>query len=167
MNDSQQLKRGQVAPFNPNPRWPKGYFQVLEELGVEERCRPFYAHWVRQFFNRQQKKRQRRDLGREEIEAFLQALAAEPGVAEWQAVQARDALEVYYEQFRGIPLEPVQTKDVQAERGSDTSRRADRIPSSRVLDQASSVPKPQSRQSARKVDMAICFCWQRLLRRPA
>ena len=34
MNDSQQLKRGQVAPFNPNPRWPTGYFQVLEELGV-------------------------------------------------------------------------------------------------------------------------------------
>ena len=23
MNDSQQLKRGQVAPFNPNPRWPE------------------------------------------------------------------------------------------------------------------------------------------------
>ena len=45
MNDSQQLKRGQVAPFNPNPRWPTGYFQVLEELGVEERRRPFYAHW--------------------------------------------------------------------------------------------------------------------------
>jgi hypothetical protein len=26
-----------------------GYFQVLEELGVEEPRRPFYAHWVRQF----------------------------------------------------------------------------------------------------------------------
>ena len=52
MNDSQHLKRGQVAPFNPNPRWPTGYFQVLEELGVEEPRRPFYAHWVRQFFKR-------------------------------------------------------------------------------------------------------------------
>ena len=29
MNDSQQLKRGQVAPFNPEPRWPAGYFHVL------------------------------------------------------------------------------------------------------------------------------------------
>ncbi len=77
MNDSQQLKRGQVAPFNPNPRWPTGYFQVLEELGVEERRRPFYAHWVRQFFNHQQERKQRRYLGRREIEEFIQALAAE------------------------------------------------------------------------------------------
>ena len=60
MNDSQQLKRGQVAPFNPDPRWPAGYFQVLEELRVEERRHPFYAHWVRQFFKRQQKSQQRR-----------------------------------------------------------------------------------------------------------
>jgi len=72
MNDSQQLKRGQVAPFNPNPKWPTGYFQVLEELGVEERRQPFYAHWVRQFFNRQQNRKQRRDLGRREIEAFIE-----------------------------------------------------------------------------------------------
>ena len=73
MNDTQQLKRGQVAPFNPDPRWPTGYFEVLEKLGVEERRRPFYAHWVRQFFNHQQKRKQRRDMGRREIEAFIQA----------------------------------------------------------------------------------------------
>ena len=52
MSDSQQRARGRVATFDPNPRWPQGYFQVLEELGVEERRRPFYTHWVRQFFNR-------------------------------------------------------------------------------------------------------------------
>ena len=76
MNDSQQLKRGQVAPFNPNPRLPTGYFQVLEELGVEEPRHPFYAHWVRQLFNRQKKRKRRRDLGRGEIEAFIQALTS-------------------------------------------------------------------------------------------
>jgi hypothetical protein len=81
---------------------------VIEELGVEERRRPFFAHWVRQFFNRQQEQKQRRDLGREEIEAFIQTLAAEPSVADWQIVQARNAL----------------------------------------------------------VEMAIFFCWRRLLRRP-
>ena len=59
MKGGQQLKRGQVAPFNPNPRWPTGYFQVLEELGVEERRRPFYAHWVRQFFKRHQERKKR------------------------------------------------------------------------------------------------------------
>jgi len=69
MDDSQQLKRGQVAPFNPDPKWPTGYFQVLEELGVEEARHPFYAHWVRQFFNRQKKRKRRRDLGRTEIAA--------------------------------------------------------------------------------------------------
>ena len=84
MNDSQQLKRGPVAPFNPNPNWPSGYFQVLEELGVDERRQPFYAHWVRQFFRRQQKRKSRRNLGRGEIEAFIQALAAQDGVADWQ-----------------------------------------------------------------------------------
>ena len=131
MNDSQQLKRGRVAPFNPNPRWPAGYFQVLEELGVEERRHPFYAHWVRQFFNHQQKSKRRRDLGRVEIEAFIQALAAEAGVADWQVFQARDALEVYYEQFRGIALEPAQTMVAQAERGPDMPKPADRIPAPR------------------------------------
>jgi len=74
MDDSQRYRRGVVAAFNPNPRWPSGYFQVLEELGVEEPRRPFYARWVRQFFNRHQGQKRCRDLGRVEIEAFLQAL---------------------------------------------------------------------------------------------
>jgi integron integrase len=155
MNDSQQLKRGQVAPFNPNPRWPAGYFQVLEELGVEEPRRPFYAHWVRQFFNRhQQNRKRRRALGRDEIEAFVQALSAKAGVADWQVVQARDALEVYYEQFRGIALEPAKTVAARSTKGPDTSKQADRIPAPRVLDKSSDVPKPQRRGSSPKVDLA-------------
>jgi|GEM_PF-4231544 len=104
MSDSQQRTRGRVAAFAPNPRWPQGYFQVLEELGVEERRRPFYTHWVRQFFNRYPGQR-RRDLGQPEVEAFLETLSRQPGVADWQVAQARDALEVYYEQFRGIALD--------------------------------------------------------------
>ena len=40
-------KSRKVAEYNPSPRWPQGYFQVLEEMGVEERRRGFYAHWVR------------------------------------------------------------------------------------------------------------------------
>ncbi|MBP8303765.1 MAG: hypothetical protein KBE04_06540 [Phycisphaerae bacterium] len=51
MSDNHQQSRGRVAASDPDPRWPQGYFQVLQELGVEERRRPFYAHWVRQFFN--------------------------------------------------------------------------------------------------------------------
>jgi len=109
MNDSQQRQRGQAAPYNPNPRWPARYFQGLEELGVEERRRAFYAHWVRQFFNRNKGRKRRRDQGRVEVEAFLQDLADESGVADWQVVQARGALEVYYEQFRGIALKPEKT----------------------------------------------------------
>lgn len=95
-----------VAPFNPAPRWPQGYFQVLEELGVPERRRGFYAHWVRQFFNRCQGTGRRRDLGRREIESFLASLTEQGGAADWQVIQAREALEIYYEQFRGIALDP-------------------------------------------------------------
>ena len=154
MGSSRQLKRGQIAPFNPDPRWPTGYFQVLEELGVEEPRHPFYVHWVRQFFNRQKNRKRRRDLGREEIDAFIQALAAEPGVADWQVVQARDALEVYYEQFRGIALEPAQTMAAQAERGPYITKPADGIPAPRILDRPASIPKPQRREPTRKVDLA-------------
>jgi len=101
---SQRNGGRRVAAFNPNPQWPQGYFEVLEEMGVEERRRPFYAHWVRQFFNRYAG-RPRRELGRLEIEGFLGTLAEQSGVADWQVAQARDALEVYYEQFRGIALD--------------------------------------------------------------
>ena len=108
MNDSQRHKRP-VRPFNPNPQWPAGYFQVLDELGIETKRHAFYAHWVRQFFNHCQGDRRRRDLGRPEVEAFLHKLSHNPNVADWQLHQARDALEIYYEQFRGIALELPQT----------------------------------------------------------
>ena len=52
MRGQESGRRRKVAEYNPSPRWPQGYFQVLEEMGVEERRRGFYAHWVRQFFNR-------------------------------------------------------------------------------------------------------------------
>jgi hypothetical protein len=44
MHNNQQLQRRPVAPFNPNPQWPNGYFQVLEELGVDKQQHPFYTH---------------------------------------------------------------------------------------------------------------------------
>jgi integron integrase len=154
MDDSQQLKRGQVAPYNPNPRWPTGYFRVLQELGVEAPRRPFYVHWVRRFFNTQQKGKRRGELGRGEIETFIQALTADPGVADWQVARARDALEVYYEQFRGIALEPVRTKAGKSKKGGDMPKASDRIPAPRVLNQPSTIPEPERPKPARKVDLA-------------
>ncbi|MFP3870483.1 MAG: integron integrase, partial [Syntrophobacteria bacterium] len=148
MNEKQCWKRGQVAPFNPDPRWPAGYFQVLEELGVAERRRPFYASWVRQFFNRQQKGKRRWDLGRREIEAFIQNLAAQAGVADWQVAQARHALEVYYEQFRGITLEPVQATGATTE-----TEPAEPIPAPRLLKQPPALPTPQGPRAAPKADL--------------
>jgi len=172
MRDRQQRKRGRVAAFNPNPTWPGGYFQVLEELGVEEARRPFYAHWVRQFFKRHQGGKPRRELGRGEIEEFLQDLGADASVAGWQAHQARDALEVYYQQFRGIALQPAGTSAGKPKRGarrgarvtvdggeeashrSNTSGRADRMPGPRVLETPSTVPRPPRRRSIPQVDWA-------------
>jgi len=49
MNNNHENKRRPVASFNPDPRWPSGHFQALEELGAAQARRRFYAHWVRQF----------------------------------------------------------------------------------------------------------------------
>lgn len=94
-----------AAPTNPDPRWPAGYMAVLREAGAQEKNIPYCIDWVRAFFARHPGRR-RRDLGRPEIEAFLSELAARPSTHNWQVQQARDALEVYYERFRGIALKP-------------------------------------------------------------
>ena len=98
-----QTTRRVVAPLDPQPRWPEGYIAVLREAGAQETTIPHCVAWVRRFFARYLGRR-RRDLGRTEIEAFLAETAQRPGVSNWQVQQARDALELYYEQFRGIAL---------------------------------------------------------------
>ncbi len=45
---------------------------------------------------------------------FVEAMASDPDMADWQVSQARDALEVYYEQFRGIALDPAQETETNA-----------------------------------------------------
>ena len=104
MHQYESPERRPVRGWNPNPGWPNGYFQVLQELGVDKRYFPFYAHWVRLFFRRHLEGRRRQDLGRPEVRKFLNDLKNDPAVADWQAQQARDAVVVYYEQFRGISL---------------------------------------------------------------
>lgn len=94
-----------MAPRNDSPRWPEGYVEVLREAGAIEKTIPYHLAWVRSFFARFPGRR-RRDLGREEIETFLSELSLRPKVTNWQLAQARTALEVYYEQFRGISLDP-------------------------------------------------------------
>lgn len=46
------------------------------------------------------------ELGRIEIEGFLSEIAAHPGISNWQAQQARNALELHQLKFRGVALEP-------------------------------------------------------------
>ncbi len=50
MDDRQKTQARKVAPYNPDPRWPKGYYQVLNELGIEPQYHSFYSHWIRQFY---------------------------------------------------------------------------------------------------------------------
>lgn len=76
---------------------------VLAEVGIPERERPFHAHWVRQFFNRHPG-RARHSLGTREMQRFLATLRDDPAMEHWQVKQARTALILYYEQFRGITL---------------------------------------------------------------
>ena len=94
-----------VAPLNSNPRWPEGYVAVLREAGAIEKAIPYHVAWVRGFFARFPGRR-RRDLGRTEIETFLTEVSRQAGVSNWRLSQARAALEIYYEQFRGIALAP-------------------------------------------------------------
>jgi integron integrase len=94
-----------AAPLNTEPRWPEGYVRVLREAGAQEKTIPYCVGWVRRFFA-ENPGRRRRELGRLEIEAFLTGLVARPSMTNWHVQQARNALELYYEQFRGIALDP-------------------------------------------------------------
>ena len=94
-----------VAPLDSDPRWPEGYIAMLREVGAVEKSIPFYVVWVRRFFA-QFPGRSRRDLGRTEIEAFLAETSGKGHATNWQLSQARAALELYYERFRGIALAP-------------------------------------------------------------
>jgi hypothetical protein len=109
----QHGRRG-VAPLNDNPNWPEGYFAIPRDAGAPEKTIPFYAAWVRRFFARFPG-RSRRSLGRADIEAFLREMTRRSDIANGQISQARDALKLYYGQFRGIPLTPRQATDDRTE----------------------------------------------------
>lgn len=94
-----------VTPTDPEPQWPTGYIAALREAGAVEKTIPYCIGWVRRFFAAYPG-RKRRDLGRAEIEAFLGKIARQISATNWHVQQARDALEVYYERFRGIALDP-------------------------------------------------------------
>ena len=102
-----QTKLLVTAPSDPDPEWPDGYVVVLREAGAKEKNIPYCVGWVRRFFARFPG-RPRRSLGRTEVEAFLSEATAHPGISNWHVQQARDTLELYYERFRGIALEPRQ-----------------------------------------------------------
>lgn len=148
--------RKSVAPFNPEPRWPEEYFAVLAEAGISERARPFHAHWVRQFFNRHPG-RARRSLGIRELQRFLAVVRESPSMEPWQVEQARTALVLYYEQFRGIALgdlsllEPVPNGSAD-EVSPDVP--SDQVPQPRAIHRVQSVPAPKnSPLPERRADM--------------
>ena len=136
--------------FNPNPRWPEQYFQVLAEVGIPERERPFYAHWVRQFFNRNPG-RPRRAWGGSELAHFLQDLRQDPAMTEWQINQARDALVMYYEQFHGIALGDFSLLEKPPLVSVSTTPPTP-IPPPRPVAPIQSVPSPTTTPAQRAVD---------------
>lgn len=103
--DMRQSSQRGVAPLNTNPKWPEGYVAVLREAEAQEKTIPFLVTWVRRFFARYPG-RSRRGLGRGEIETFLSEMVQRNEISNWEIAQARNALELYYEQFRGIALAP-------------------------------------------------------------
>ena len=93
------------APLDPDPKWPDGYIEALRRAGAHEKNIPYCVSWANRFFQRFPG-RPRREFERSEIEEFLSETARRPGVSNWQVQQARNAVETYYEKFRGIPLLP-------------------------------------------------------------
>jgi len=92
-----------VSPYNQNPLWPDGYFDVLQDAGVHEDSFLIYANCVRDLFKNNPGKA-RLSLGANEIRAYLQQLENSGAVEVAGRLQAREALILYYEKFRGIPL---------------------------------------------------------------
>jgi hypothetical protein len=74
-------------------------------MGDQERAIAFCATWVRRFVARFPGRSQR-SLGCTGTVDFLSEMTGRPGVSNWQAGQARDAPELYHEQFCGIALTP-------------------------------------------------------------
>lgn len=137
-----QKSRKPAAPFDPAPRWPQGYFLVLAEAGIPAKQHPFFAHWVRQFFSKYPG-RARRSLGVAEMKRFLARLRGDPSMAHWQVRQARYALVIYYEQFRGISL-----GDLSGLEGEAEPAQTERIPVPRKVDLPRTVPAPQALPAA-------------------
>jgi hypothetical protein len=100
-----QSRPAVVAPLNSSPQWPAGYIAVPREAGAVEKSIPYHLAWVRRFFA-QFPGRSRRSLGRTEIEEFPGQTSRLNGVSNRQLAQARAALELHYEQFRGIVPAP-------------------------------------------------------------
>ena len=94
-----------TAPNDPTPKWPEGYIEVLREAGAKEKNIPYCIGWVQRFFSKHPR-RAEDELGRTDIEGFLSEIASHPGISNWQVQQARNALELYYEKFRGLALSP-------------------------------------------------------------
>jgi len=64
--------------------------EVLIRLGYSVRTEEAYVHWIRRFIVHHGR-RHPRELGREEVEAFLTALAVQGGVSASTQNQARSA----------------------------------------------------------------------------
>ena len=103
MRQRVQNKLISLSPYNPNPVWPDGYFDLLQEAGVHEDLFMIYANWVRDLFKHNPGKT-RRSLGADEIKVYLHQLEISGDVESSARLQAREALILYYEKFRGIPL---------------------------------------------------------------
>ncbi|HEU5284109.1 MAG TPA: integron integrase [Burkholderiales bacterium] len=88
--------------------------EVLIRLNYSVRTEEAYIHWIRRFIVHHGK-RHPRELGRQEVEAFLTALAVENGVSASTQNQARSALLFLYKHVleRELPwLDKVQSSKV-------------------------------------------------------
>ena len=68
-----------AAPRDSAPKWSEGFVAVIRDASAQEKTILYCIAWVRRFFARFPG-RNRRELGRAEIEAFLCKIAALPEI---------------------------------------------------------------------------------------
>jgi integron integrase len=94
-----------ASPAGAELVWPQGFEEILLSAGAKRVALPYCVQWVERFKDRF-RGRNPESLGRADVELFLSELGRRENIANWQLQQARNAIELFLQQFLGVALAP-------------------------------------------------------------
>jgi len=111
-----------------------GDFQMfLSQLGtIPENKTEFYIHWVRRFLK--SCNYQLENINTERVSQYLDSLAGDEKIADWQVKQAADAVILYVEQYLKRPLQ--QITSLAKEPGSNSASQKRSLSWGQILEEA-------------------------------